>query len=203
VENVNKDNKGEVIMTDIELIEGRNLIERGDFTDGWRDVWTIEGTHAEREDDATGKRYLQLINGAKASYRFDLPVRPDNDAVYWFSFRYEVAGSKPSNVKMTTDGGIVIFDEPFLSRKALENAASPGNAPLAEFRPYEPFALQGPERLDKAIDLVVTAASGGSRDGINITDFKIDLRLAPLELSELSLDDRSIPLAIPSRPAVS
>ena len=189
-------------MSNTELIEGRNLLTHGEFSDGWQTSWVVEGTHQVREDSATGKTYLQIYNGATAQCSIDLPVRPDTDAVYWFSFSYEGIGSKPSNVTIKEDGGNVIFDESFMTR--LEPGAErEAPSPLADFRPYPPKDLEGLERKNVRVDLIVTAASGGSREGINITDFKMDLRLAPLELTALSLDGRQIPVAPLSQPTFS
>lgn len=171
-----------------EMIEGRNLIKRGEFGDDWQDDWTVSGNPLARTDSVTGKTYLQMTKGATVLQQFSLPVRPDTDAVYWISFSYEVKGNKPSNVKLTTDRGEVVFDEPFASRKGQENEGA-----LAEFRVYEPFDIKGLDRSDKFIDLLVTSADGATLDGINVTDFKIDLRLGPLQLKSLSLDGRVIP----------
>ena len=190
-------------MTDNELIEGRNLIEHPDFTGGWRDFWTVTGSHLELQDSATGKYYLQMVEGATASCSIDLPIRPGNDAVYWFSLLYEGMGTKANNVRIQKEGGEVIFDEPFLTRKVQESADVADPAPLADFRAYPPTDLKALVQTDKRIDLRVTAADGSDRNGINVTGVKIDLRLAPLELSSLSLDGREIPLGVLSPQAVS
>ncbi|MBD9587278.1 hypothetical protein IB254_09420 [Pseudomonas sp. PDM03] len=190
-------------MTNNELIEGRNLIEHGGFTSGWQATWTAEGAHLVREDSVTGKSYLQLNNGATARCSVDLPIHPHEKAIYWFSFSYEGLGVKPSNVTIRTAGGVVIFDESFISRKPQVNSGATDPAPLAELRPYPPIELEGLSLTDKKIELVVTAATGGTREGINVTDFKFDLRLVPLELSQLLLDGRQIPLAVFSTSAVS
>jgi len=192
-------------MTDEKLIEGRNLIDHGDFTSGWKATWTVTGTHGIYQDADTGKDYLRLMDGATATCHVDLPVRPDSDARYLFSFSYEGLGSKPSTVTIQKQGGRVIFDESFLSRKPQENAGTADPAPLVELRPYEPVEL-GPlvrDDVNTKLTLLVTAAPGGSREGINITDVKFDLQLYPLALSELSLDCRPIPLPVPSAQAVS
>ena len=187
-------NRDATTMSSDELIEGRNLIEHGDFSGDWRTVWTVSGNPLVREDSATGKTYLYMVKGATIAYTFPLPVRPDIDAVYWFSFAYEVVGNKPSQVRLTAGGGKVLFEESFLSRKSTADADMSDNQPLADFRPYEPFAIQGLERSETEVVLLVTSADGGQLDGINVTDFKIDLHLVPLELRELWLDDRSIPV---------
>ncbi|MGF6557705.1 hypothetical protein ABIA48_004085 [Pseudomonas sp. S30_BP2TU TE3576] len=177
-------------------IEGRNLIEFGDFSGGWRDVWAVTGPVVVREDSATGKTYLQMTKGATVTQTFQLPVRPDEDAVYWFSFAYEVVGNQPSRVTLTTEGGEVVFDEPFLSRKSQEGAGTSDDEVLVVLRPYAPIAIEGLSRSDTKIDLVVTSADNGNLGGINVTDFKIDLRIVPLALSEMWLDGRSIPVAV-------
>lgn len=181
-------------MSIAELIEGRNLITHGDFSDGWRTSWVVEGTHQARTDSVTNKTYLQIYDGATARCSIDLPVRPDTDAVYWFSFSYEGIGSKSSNVQIRHDGGEVIFDESFRTRLQ-QGAEMKTPSPLAEFRPYAPKDLEGMARERYRIDLLVTAPTGGDQYGISITDFKIDLRLAPLELKELKLDGREITVA--------
>ncbi len=189
-------------MSIAELIEGRNLVTHSEFSDGWRTTWDVEGDYQVRTDGATGKKYLRISDGATAKCSIGLPVRPDTDAVYWFSFSYEGLGAKPSNVKIMHDGGKVIFDESFMSR--LEQGAEVKDpTPLAEFRPYAPKDLEGLERGSVRIDLLVTAATGGDQEGINVIDFKIDLRLAPLELKELSLDGKEITAAAVSQPTLS
>ncbi|MEJ5058870.1 MULTISPECIES: hypothetical protein [unclassified Pseudomonas] len=184
-------NKGEAAMSSDEPIEGRNLINHGDFSGNWREVWTVTGNHAVREDSATGKTYLQMTEGATAACTFELPIRPDADAVYWISFAYEVRGNKPSVVSLTTGGGKEVFRETFVSRRGQEEPLVSANQPLADFRPYAPYAIEGLVRSDKTIDLLVTSADDGEVGGIYVTDFKIDLRIVPLAVSELSLDDRS------------
>lgn len=181
-------------MSIAELVEGRNLVTHGDFSDGWATSWDVKGSHQVRTDSTTSKKYLRILDGATAKCSIDLPVRPDTDAVYWFSFSYEGLGANRSNVKIMHDGGKVIFDESFGSRLQ-QGAEVKAPSPLAVFRPYAPKDLEGLERESVRIDLLVTAALGGDREGINITDFKIDLRLAPLELKELSLDGREITAA--------
>ena len=185
-------------MTNNELIEGRNLIKHGDFTSRWQETWTVDGSYLVRKDSETGKSYLQLNNGATARCSVDLPVPTHEKARYWFSFSYEGLGVRSSNVKIATQGGVVIFDEPFMSRKPQDNSGTADPAPLVELRPYLPIDLERLLSTDTKIELVVTAAMGSNRDGINITDFKFDLRLAPLELSSLSVDGRQIPLAASS-----
>jgi hypothetical protein len=181
-------------MSSDERIEGRNLIEHGDFSGDWRTVWTVTGNPLAREDSATGKTYLQMTKGATITYTFPLPVRPDIDAVYWFSFAYEVRGNRPSQVRLTAGGGKVLFEESFLNRKNTADVDMSDNHPLVDLRPYEPFAIQGLERSETEVALLVTSADGATLDGIHVTDFKIDLRLVPLALRELWLDGRSIPV---------
>ena len=192
-------------MTSNELVEGRNLIEHGGFSSGWQATWTVEGSHLVREDSVTGKSYLQLNNGATVRCSVDLPIAPapDKKALYWFSFSYEGLGTRSSNVTIKTVSGEVIFDEVFMSRKSQDNSGTADPAPLAELRPYPPIELEGLLPKDNKIDLVVTAATGGSREGINVTDFKFDLRLAPLELRSMLLDGREILPAVFSTSAVS
>lgn len=189
-------------MSNAELIEGRNLITDGDFSDNWREDWAVTGSVGERTDNNTGKSYLEMVDGATIKCRIDLPVRPDTDAVYWFSFSYEAVGNNPSNVKITHSGGGVIFDEPFMTRRQ-QVAEADTPSPQADFRHYEPLNLGGLEREHAHIDLLVTAASGGGRVGIRVTDFKIDLRLAPLELDGLSFDGRQIPITQSPQAALS
>lgn len=190
-------------MTDNELIEGRNLIEYPDFTGRWRDFWTVTGSHLQFQDPATGKYYLQMVDGATASCSIDLPIRPGNDAVYWLSFLYEGMGTKVNNVRIQKEGGEVIFNESILTRKVQESADVVDPAPLADFRAYHPTDLKALVQTDKRIDLRVTAADGSDSNGINLTGVKIDLRLVPLVLSSLSLDGREIPLGVLSPQAVS
>ncbi|EJM58103.1 hypothetical protein [Pseudomonas sp. GM48] len=178
------------------LIEGRNLIEFGDFSGRWSDFWAVTGSYAVRQDNETGKTYLQMIEGATVTQTFQLPVRPDEDAVYWFSFAYEVVGDQPSRVTLTTDDGKVVFDERFSSRKSQEDAGTSDDEVRADLMPYPPIAIKGLSRSDTKIDLMVTSADNGRLGGINVTDFKIDLRIDPLKLSEMSLDGRSIPVAV-------
>lgn len=189
-------------MSIAELIEGRNLMTHGDFSDGWNTSWVVKGTHQVRTDSATGKTYLQIFDGATAECSIDLPVRPGTDAAYWFAFSYEGLGTKPNHVKIMHDGGTVIFDESFMTRLQ-QGAEMKSPSPLAAFRPYAPKGLEGLERESVRIDLLVTAATGGNREGINITDFKIDLRLAPLVLKELALDGREYTAAALSQPTLS
>lgn len=178
------------------LIEGRNLIEFGNFSGKWRDFWVVTGPVVVREDSATGKTYLQMTAGATVTQTFQLPVHPDEDAVYWFSFAYEVVGNQPSRVTLTADGGKVVFDEHFSSRKGQEDAATSDDEVRAVLRPYPPIAIERLSRSDTKIDLMVTSADNGNLGGIHVTDFKIDLRIDPLELSEMSLDGGSIPVAV-------
>jgi hypothetical protein len=183
--------KAEAAMSSDEPIEGRNLINHGDFSGNWREVWTVTGNHAVRKDSATGKTYLQMTEGATLACTFELPVRPDVDAVYWFSFSYEVRGNKPSVVSLTTGDGKEVFREPFFTRRSQEDLLASDNQPLADFRPYAPFAIQGLERSDKELKLLVVSADDGEVGGIYVTDFKIDLRIVPLAASGLFVDDRS------------
>lgn len=186
-------------MANDDVIRGKNLFVSPEFSGDWASYWTVTGSHQVLQDDETGKRYLKIVNGATAKCSVELPVRPDADARYWFSFLYEAVYSGVNKVTIQKEDGEVIFDESFVTRKGLENPAA-DEVPFAAFRPYEPVALQRLERSDTRIDLTVTAASGGTRNGILITGFDMDLRLAPLE-AEVLLDGR--PQTAVSQQAVS
>lgn len=178
-------------MPNEDVIRGKNLFVSPEFSGEWASNWAVTGSHQVLQDDVTGKRYLKIVNGATAKCSVDLPVRPDFDARYWFSFLYEAIGAGINKVTIQKDDGEVIFDEPFATRKGLENSGT-DEVPFAELRTFEPVALERLERKNVRIDLTVTAASDSTRDGIHITGFDMDLRLAPLE-AQVSLDGRPQP----------
>lgn len=186
-------------MANKDVIRGRNLVEVFEFSGEWEPYWTVTGSYLVLQDDVTGKFYLKLTNGATAKCSVELPVRPDADARYWLSFLYEAVNLGSSTVTIENEDGEVIFDEPFMTRKGLENSGA-DEVPFAEFRTFEPVALERLERKNTRIDLIVTAASAHPRSSILITDVDIDLRLAPLE-AEVSLDGR--PQTAVSQQAVS
>jgi len=187
---------GEAIMSVNESIEGKNLIKFGDFSGEWREFWDVEEPVLELKDSDTGKPYLSMTEGATVTQTFPLEVCPGEDAVYWFSFAYEVVGSKPSHVTLTTGGGRVVFEEPFYSRKSQEDAGTLDNEVLVDLSLYPPTAIQGLSSSDTEIVLVVTSANNGFSGGINVTDIKIDPRIVPLSPSEIWFDGRSISLAV-------
>lgn len=191
-------------MANEELIRGKNLFTYPTFTTGWNRFWTATpGKHRVRKDEVTGMDYLELVDGGVATCAFPAPVRPGPDARYWFAFFYEARGAGDNTVSIQTNDGTEIFKESFVTRKAQEKTGSEEPNPLAEFRRYEPFDLSGLKREDTSLTLTVTAAGDSERNGIYITGFDMDVRLAPLELATLTLDDLPIPLSVLTPQAVS
>lgn len=191
-------------MANEELIRGKNLFTYPTFTTGWNSFWTATpGKHRVRSDAVTGMQYLELVDGGIATCAFSAPVRPGPDARYWFAFWYEAIGSGPNAVSIKTNDGTEIFNTPFSIPEAEQRHGSEEPAPLATLILYEPEDLSGLRPGHTSLTITVTAAGGGERNGIYITGFDMDVRLAPLELATLTLDGQPIPLSLLTPQAVS
>ena len=168
-------------------IRGRNLIVRGDFSDGWDDVWKRVGEQGYvARFEETGIGYYVMMNQSSViKQTFEtacLSSAQLTKAQYRLSFKYENSGDGTNSKVIIRNprGGEVPID---LSGKIPEQ-------PQADWNPFEPYELTV-VAADQHIDIEPHGSALGGSNGLRLTDFDVQLHLAPLVLKSVMLDERS------------
>lgn len=173
-------------MSDDE-IRGRNFILHGRFPSGWDIPWkkkSVEGNARTYEDTEFGY-YLMMNEKAIVTQVFDTAAFTDaqmEGATYRIAFQYEnlgEGGNSKVNIKTGTGKQIPIDLSGVLPSK-----------PLAEWNPYDSFAINDVVAADKTIDVELHGSDLGGSSGLRITDVDVQLHLVPLQLERIKLDDK-------------
>lgn len=172
-------------MSDDE-IRGRNFILHGRFSSGWNTPWKHNGTGAARTfADPDYGNYLMMNGRAIVAQVFDTAVFTDaqmEGATYRIAFQYEnlgEGGNSKTLIKTGTGKQIPI-----------DLSGKPPSKPLADWNPFESFAINDVVAADKTIDVELHGSDLGGSQGLRITDVDVQLHLVPLQLERIQLDDK-------------
>lgn len=168
-------------------IRGRNLVVDGRFSSGWKEHWShFNGKGIARTfSDPVYGFYLMMNGAAAVRQTFDtapLTTAQLTKASYRLSFQYENYGDG-ANSKVIVRTSTGVDDEIDLSGKIPEQ-------PQADWNPLEPYQFTVVED-DKHIVIEPHGSALGGSNGLRLTDFDVQLHLAPLVLKSVMLDERS------------
>ena len=172
-------------MSDDE-IRGRNFILHGRFPAGWNTPWKHNGTgYARTYSDEVYGNYLMMNGSAIVTQAFNTAVFTDaqmEGATYRIAFQYENYGEGGnSKVIVKTEAGKQI---------PIDLSGKPPSKPLADWNPFESFAINDVVAADKTIDVELHGSDSGGSAGLRITDVDVQLHLVPLRLERIQLDGK-------------
>ncbi len=168
-------------------IRGRNLIVRGDFSDGWDDVWERVGEqgHVGRYEETGIGYYVMMNQSSVIKQTFDtarLSSAQLTQAQYRLSFKYENSGDGTnSKVIIRTASGVV---------DPIDLSGKPPEQPQAAWNNFEPYPFDVVED-DRSIDIEPHGSALGGGAGLRLKGFDVQLHLPPLVLKSVTLDERS------------
>lgn len=168
-------------------IRGRNLIVDGRFSSDWTEHWTRvnEKGMARTFADPVYGFYLMMNEESAVKQTFDtapLTAAQLTKACYKLSFQYENLG-EGANSKVIVRPSSGVEDPIDLSGKFPEQ-------PQADWNPFVPYQLTV-EAADQHIDIEPHGSALEGSNGLRLTDFDVQLHLAPLVLKSVTLDERS------------
>ena len=172
-------------MTD-EEIKGRNLVQRGRFPSDWKTFWTHDGVgNAVVSTDPLYDYYLMMNRLAKVTQVIETPVFTPaqmTGVVFRIAFVYENYhdGGNSKVVLTTTSGKVTPID---LSGKIPEQ-------PQADWNPFPYLTIEGMTSADRDLTVDLHGSDLAGSSGLRITDIDVDVRLVPLVLEKIQLDDR-------------
>ncbi|WP_223529095.1 hypothetical protein [Pseudomonas sp. GL-R-19] len=167
-------------------IKGRNLILRGKFPSDWRSSWTHDnvGNAVIQNDDIVGN-YLAMNNLAKVEQKIDTVTFSESQmtgVAYRIAFMYEnyQDGENSKVVVITSKGKEFPID---LSGKT-------ASQPLADWNRYDLNELDvfEAEDTDFTVQLHGSSKTGGA--ALRMVNVEVDVKLIPLALKTIQLDDR-------------
>ncbi|MBV7544984.1 hypothetical protein KW849_01505 [Pseudomonas sp. PDM26] len=172
-------------MSDDE-IRGRNFILHGRFSSGWNTPWKHDGQGAARTfEDPDYGNYLMMNGKAIVAQAFDTAVFTDaqmEGATYRIAFQYENFGEgENSKVLVITGIGKQI---------PIDLSGKPPSKPLADWNPFESFAIDGVVAADKTIAVEMHGSASSGSSGLRMTDVDVQLHLVPLQLARINLDGK-------------
>ena len=178
-------NRGEHIMSNDE-IRGRNFILHGRFPSDWKTPWKQIGPgNARTFADPDYGNYLMMNLKAIVAQTFDTAVFTDaqmEGATYRIAFQYENYGDGGnSKVLVKTGTGKQI---------PIDLSGQPPSKPLADWNPFESFAINDVVAADKTIDVELHGSDSSGSAGLRITDVDVQLHLVPLRLERIQLDGK-------------
>ncbi|MEZ1315455.1 hypothetical protein QIW53_05505 [Pseudomonas fluorescens] len=167
-------------------VKGRNLILRGRFPSDWKTSWTHDGVGSVAIATDPGYGYYLMMNRlAKVTQVIDAPVftaAQMTGVTYRIAFVYENWGDGAnSKVVLTTGSGKVTPID--LSGKIPEQ-------PDAEWNPYPYFTIKDMSAADRDLTVDLHGSDKSGSSALRITDIDVDVRLVPLVLEKIQLDDR-------------
>jgi len=169
-----------------EEIQGRNLISHGRFSAGWDTHWKHNGQGAARTftDPAYGN-YLMMNRLAEVVQVVALPVFTQEQmqgVKHRIGLAYENHGDGPdSKIVVTTSSG---------KEFTIDLSGKPPGGTLADWNLYPLKELDVVEQTDLDVSVKLCGPNLGGSSGLRISDVVVDVRLAPLVLTNIQLDDR-------------
>ncbi|PTR29405.1 hypothetical protein [Pseudomonas sp. GV085] len=172
-------------MSDDE-IKGRNLILRGNFPADWKNSWTHDGVgNAVIQKDESVGNYVAMNSRAKVEQKMATPTFSESQmtgVAYRIAFMYEnyLDGENSKVVVITSKGKESIID---LSGRI-------ANQPLADWNYYDLNKLDDFEAGDTDFTVQLHGSSKAGTAALRMVNVEVDVKLVPLALKTIQLDDR-------------
>jgi hypothetical protein len=172
-------------------VKGRNLIAYGRFSPGWNDD---EDDHAWKHDgvgevgtftDPEFGYFLMMNKLATVTQRVEAPVftAAQMAGVTWrIAFMYENFGNGGnSKVVLRTTSG---------KQTPIDLSGKPPEQPQADWAHFAYFDIKEMTAADTDLTVALHGSDSIGSSGLRITDIDVDVRLVPLVLEKIQLDDR-------------